>query len=116
MTTEHARAVQDYFRESAPKPVRERIENARSGRVLSPSYPYKNDVDKDDPLKQWKLSGIDVEGLSRWKEYAAAIAEMFERLAAIRQLLGRIDCQGKIEAVTHGADDRICGSPAIWDA
>ena len=31
-----------------------------------------------DPLKQWKLSEIDVKGLARWDDYSAAIAEMFE--------------------------------------
>ena len=28
-----------------------------------------------DPLKQWKLSEIDVEGLRRWDAYTEAIAE-----------------------------------------
>ncbi|MBP7001573.1 polyphosphate kinase 2 [Amaricoccus sp.] len=32
-----------------------------------------------DPLKQWKLSDIDVKGLAKWDEYTAAITEMFER-------------------------------------
>jgi polyphosphate kinase 2 len=30
-----------------------------------------------DPLKQWKLSEIDVKGLAKWDDYSAAIAEMF---------------------------------------
>lgn len=32
-----------------------------------------------DPLKQWKLSGIDVEGLSRWDEYSEAITDTIGR-------------------------------------
>jgi polyphosphate kinase len=32
-----------------------------------------------DPLKQWKLSSIDVEGLSRWDAYSAAITETLAR-------------------------------------
>ena len=32
-----------------------------------------------DPLKQWKLSQTDVDGLDRWDDYTAAIAEMFAR-------------------------------------
>ena len=32
-----------------------------------------------DPLKQWKLSWIDVEGLNRWKAYTHAIGETFQR-------------------------------------
>ena len=34
---------------------------------------------ESDPLKQWKLSWIDVEGLKKWDEYSAAIAETLER-------------------------------------
>ena len=33
----------------------------------------------NDPLKQWKLSGIDVEGLAKWDEYSAAIHETLTR-------------------------------------
>jgi len=32
---------------------------------------------ESDPLKQWKLSKIDVKGLSLWNEYSKAIALMF---------------------------------------
>ena len=32
---------------------------------------------ESDPLKQWKLSQIDIDGLSRWHDYTAAIAETF---------------------------------------
>jgi polyphosphate kinase 2 len=32
-----------------------------------------------DPLKLWKLSSIDVEGLSKWDEYSEAIAETYRR-------------------------------------
>lgn len=89
-----------------------------------------------DPLKRWKLSPIDVEGLARWDDYSRAIAETFERthlphapwivvrsddkrrarIAAIRAVLGRIDYAGKIEAAAHGPDPSICGSPEIWNA
>ena len=30
---------------------------------------------ESDPLKQWKLSPIDVKGLAKWEEYSSAIAE-----------------------------------------
>ena len=90
----------------------------------------------NDPLKRWKLSRIDVEGLSKWDAYSDAIRETFERthlpqapwtvlrsddkrrarIAAIRAVLSRVDYDGKIEAVARGPDDRICGSPDIWDA
>ncbi len=34
---------------------------------------------ESDPLKQWKLSKIDVDGLDKWDAYTQAIGEMFER-------------------------------------
>ncbi|GAA0292965.1 polyphosphate kinase 2 [Rhodovulum strictum] len=88
-----------------------------------------------DPLKQWKLSWIDIEGLERWDAYTAAIREMFARshtgpapwtvirsddksrarLAAIRRVLVRVDYKGKDEAAVGSPDPRICGGPEIWD-
>jgi polyphosphate kinase 2 len=90
----------------------------------------------NDPLKQWKLSPIDVEGLERWDHYTTAIGEMFERthvdhapwtviksdckrrarLSAIRAILGQIDYSGKNDRIVGEPDPLICGSPAIWDA
>lgn len=85
---------------------------------------------ESDPLKQWKLSWIDVEGLKKWDAYSAAIGETLERthidaapwtvirtddkkrarLAAIRHVLGRFD-KG-VEA----PDPKICAGPDIWHA
>ena len=87
-----------------------------------------------DPLKQWKLSWIDVEGLKRWDAYSEAISETFEkshtkvapwtivrsddkkraRLAAIRAVLGGIDYVGKGKVAPP--DPNICGGPEIWNA
>ncbi len=87
-----------------------------------------------DPLKQWKLSWIDVEGLKRWDAYSAAIAETFERshtdhapwtivrsddkkrarLAAIRSVLADVDYAGKGKIANP--DPEICGGPDTWDA
>ena len=87
-----------------------------------------------DPLKQWKLSWIDVEGLKKWDDYSAAIQETFARshsdhapwtilrsddkkrarLAAIRAVLSDIDYAGKGKIKTP--DPKICGGPDIWDA
>ena len=87
-----------------------------------------------DPLKQWKLSWIDVEGLKKWDAYSTAIAETLRRthnhhapwtviraddkyrarIAAIKTLLARVDYAGKIDM---GAPDaKICGGPEIWSA
>lgn len=87
-----------------------------------------------DPLKQWKLSWIDVEGLKKWDAYSAAISETFERthsdhapwtivrsddkkrarIAAIRAVLSDIDYVGK--GNIKEPDAKICGGPDIWNA
>lgn len=87
-----------------------------------------------DPLKQWKLSWIDVEGLKKWDAYSDAISETFERshsdhapwtivrsddkkrarLAAIRSVLQGIDYAGK--GSFPAPDPKICGGPELWNA
>ena len=89
-----------------------------------------------DPLKQWKLSRIDVEGLKKWDEYTAAIGETFDRthtehapwtvirsddkrrarLAAMRRALGVIDYPLKNKVAAQAPDPLICGGPDIWHA
>jgi polyphosphate kinase len=68
-----------------------------------------------DPVRQWKLSPIDLQSLDRWDDYTAAKEEMFRRtdtdiapwttvksndkkrarLAAMRSLLSRFEYEGK---------------------
>lgn len=89
-----------------------------------------------DPLKHWKLSWIDVEGLGRWDAYSDAIRETFAhshtaaapwtvirtddkrraRITAIRRVLRQIDYAGKDEQVVDRPDPKICGGPEIWNA
>jgi polyphosphate kinase 2 len=89
-----------------------------------------------DPLKQWKLSRIDVEGLSRWDAYTAAIRETFERthsdhapwtvvraddkrrarLAVIRLILGALPYEGRDAGLVAPPDPIITGGPEMWDA
>lgn len=86
-----------------------------------------------DPLKQWKLSQIDVDGLSKWDEYCAAIDETmtttdFEhapwtvilsddkkraRIAAIQTVLHAMDYQGRDLGKIGTVDSKICGGPKI---
>ncbi len=88
-----------------------------------------------DPLKQWKLSWIDVEGLKKWDDYTAAISETLEkthtgyapwtvirsddkrraRLAAVRHVLLALDYARKDPAALGAPDSGICGGPDIWD-
>lgn len=87
-----------------------------------------------NPLKQWKLSRIDVEGLSRWEAYSEAIEECFARthtphapwvviraddkrrarLHALRTILNRLDYPGKDPAAIGPIDPEVCGGPEIW--
>ncbi|MCH2249517.1 MAG: polyphosphate kinase 2 [Cognatishimia sp.] len=91
---------------------------------------------ESDPLKQWKLSWIDVEGLKKWDNYTAAIGETLTRsdsapapwtvirsddkrrarLAAIRHVLSQIDYDRKDAAAIGAQDGRICGGIDIWNA
>ncbi len=89
-----------------------------------------------DPLKQWKLSPIDVAGLSKWDEYTQSISETLTRshsdhcpwtivrsddkkrarLAAIRTVLHAVDYDEKDADAIGENDPKICGGPDIWDA
>ncbi|MEL6617466.1 MAG: polyphosphate kinase 2 [Pseudomonadota bacterium] len=89
-----------------------------------------------DPLKQWKLSWIDVEGLKKWDAYTDAIRETLDRshsthapwtiirtddkkrarLCAIRTVLHRLDYANKDAQAIGKVDKDICGGPDIWDA
>lgn len=89
---------------------------------------------ESNPLKQWKLSHIDVEGLGKWPDYSAAIAETLDRshteeapwtvvrsddkrrarVAAIRHVLSRIDYAHKDPSAVGAPDPAIIGGPDIW--
>ncbi len=90
---------------------------------------------EQDPLKQWKLSWIDVEGLKHRDAYSDAIRETLRRgqskhapwtvvrsddkkrarLAAIRHVLQNVDYSNKDKDAIGVQDDMICGGPEIWD-
>ncbi len=89
-----------------------------------------------DPLKQWKLSRIDVDGLPKWDAYSDAIRETLHRshtkhapwtvvksddkkrarLAVIRHVLSAMDYTGKDTRAIGACDPSICGGPDLWDA
>ncbi|MCU0803271.1 MAG: polyphosphate kinase 2 [Rhodobacteraceae bacterium] len=86
-----------------------------------------------DPLKQWKLSQIDIDGLGKWDDYTAAIDETLKishskqapwtvilsddkkraRIAAIQTLLQAVDYAGKDAKVIGKIDSQICGGPKL---
>lgn len=87
-----------------------------------------------DPLKQWKLSSIDIDGLAKWDDYTKAIAETFAvshtkhapwtvirsddkgraRIAVIQTLLHAIPYEGRDEKAIGVPDAKIVGGPEIW--
>lgn len=82
-----------------------------------------------DPLKQWKLSSIDIDGLPKWQEYTDAIDETLHksnfsyapwtvvlsddkkraRIAVIQSILKAIDYEGKDKSCIGEIDAKICG-------
>lgn len=91
---------------------------------------------ENDPLKQWKLSWIDVEGLKKWDAYSGAIKETLERshsdttpwvvirsddkkrarINAIRHVLHALNYDRKDVKAIGKCDNKIIGGPDIWDA
>lgn len=89
---------------------------------------------ESDPLKQWKLSWIDVEGLKKWDAYSDAIGETLRRthtqqapwtvvrsddkrrarVNAIRSVLHKIDYARKDENAIGKLDGQIAGGPDLW--
>lgn len=91
---------------------------------------------ESDPLKQWKLSWIDVEGLKKWDDYTTAIAETLDhshtetapwtvirsddkrrsRLMAVRHVLSSLDYDRKKTKAIGKVDPLVCSGPDIWNA
>jgi polyphosphate kinase 2 len=88
-----------------------------------------------DPLKQWKLSQIDVDGLPKWDDYSSAIKETLKRghsdrapwtvvkaddkyrarIGSIQAVLSQIDYKGRNAKVACDPDPKIVGGPGLWD-
>jgi polyphosphate kinase len=86
-----------------------------------------------DPLKQWKLSSIDIDGLGKWDDYCKAIDETMERshfdhapwtvilsddkkrarIAAVQTVLHAVEFKGKDKALIGQPDPAICGGPDL---
>ena len=84
---------------------------------------------RQDPMRSWKLSPIDIKALSKWDDYTQARNTMFEqthtkdapwtivrsndkrraRLNAIRHFLNRLDYAGKDKTAIGKIDDLIVG-------
>lgn len=89
---------------------------------------------ESDQLKQWKLSSIDVEGLSKWDAYSRAISETFDatdssharwtvirsddkrraRISALRKVLNTIPYDNKDDSIAVRPDAKICGGVDMW--
>ncbi|MBM1309576.1 polyphosphate kinase 2 [Sulfitobacter mediterraneus] len=91
---------------------------------------------ESDPLKQWKLSMIDVKGLAKWDDYTNAIEDTLARshtdiapwtivrsddkrrarLNAIRTVLHAFEYDRKDSKAIGKIDKSVCGGPDLWDA
>jgi len=89
---------------------------------------------EQDPLKQWKLSSIDIDGLAKWDAYSHAIAETLgvshtrhapwtvvqaddkkrARIAVIQTVLGQVDFKGRDMDVIGAPAAGIVGGPDTW--
>ena len=88
------------------------------------------DARRDNPLKQWKLSPVDLASLDKWDEYTEAKEAMFfntdtadapwvivksddkkrARLNMMQHFLSSLPYKGKDENVVHGPDPLIVGT------
>jgi polyphosphate kinase len=86
-----------------------------------------------DPVRQWKLSPMDIESLGKWHEYTLAKEAMFHftdtrvapwtvvksndkkraRLEAMRHVLEKFDYPGKDTDVVGTPDSKIIGPPSL---
>ena len=87
-----------------------------------------------DPMKQWKLSWIDVEGLNKWDDYTTAIDETLTktnsehapwtivrsddkgraRLNAVRSVLSQLEYSGRRDDGLGKLDPKIAGGIDLW--
>ena len=86
-----------------------------------------------DPVRQWKLSPMDIESLDKWDEYTVAKEAMFfytdtedapwtvvksndkkrARLEAMRHILEQYDYYGKDPEIVGKPDRKIIGPPSL---
>ncbi|MBR2572895.1 MAG: polyphosphate kinase 2 [Loktanella sp.] len=89
---------------------------------------------EQDPLKQWKLSRIDVDGLALWDAYSGAIRETLDRthlpyapwtvvrgddkrrarVNVIRSILQQLEYHRKDVDALGAIDPKIAGGPDLW--
>ncbi len=91
---------------------------------------------RHDPLKQWKLTEIDLEAIPKWEAYTEAQRDLFRfthtttcpwtavrandqrraRLEAIRCVLSAVDYAGKDQEIARAPDPRLAGAgPEFFD-
>lgn len=88
---------------------------------------------EQDPLKQWKLSQIDIDGLPKWDAYTKVIDDTLARsdfkhapwtvilsddkkrarIAAVQSVLLAVDYKGRDKDKIGRIDAQICGGPGL---
>ena len=91
---------------------------------------------ESDPMRHWKLSKIDVDGLGKWDSYTRAIAETFARahtdhapwtviraedkyrarLAVLQTILNALPYDWRDDQAIGEVDASIMGGPDTWTA
>jgi polyphosphate kinase 2 len=86
-----------------------------------------------DPVRQWKLSPMDIQSLDKWDDYTVAKEAIFHytdtlwapwtvvksndkkraRLEAMRHILEQFDYPGKDPAVVGSPDRKVIGPPSL---
>jgi polyphosphate kinase 2 (PPK2 family) len=86
-----------------------------------------------DPVRQWKLSPMDIQSLDKWDQYTEAKEAMFfytntedapwtvvksndkkrARLEAMRHILEQFDYEGKDPEIVGKQDPKIIGAPSL---
>lgn len=89
---------------------------------------------ESDPMRHWKLSKIDIDGLGKWDSYTHAISETFARshsahapwtiiraedkyrarLAVLQTILTQLPYDYRDLQAIGQVDSAICGGPEIW--
>jgi polyphosphate kinase 2 len=100
--------------------------------VTKEEQAYRFERRKTDPLRQWKLSEIDLQAQDRWDDFTNAKYEMLKRshshnapwtiirsdnkslarLEAIKVILNSVDYEGRDENLDYALDDEIVVSGA----
>ena len=72
-------AIENYFRNDAPKDIRDEIDDAKKGEILNPSYPYSEKMKRKEYEEQMEVLQIELVKMQAWiKDTDQRVAILFE--------------------------------------